>query len=134
VPDPDPVPAHEHTHDVKPIILSGLAMAVDPDPSRLFQLALLPPMHRLDWPTELIAFSGFHLDEGDRPLAPDHQVDVPPTILESTIHHDPAISAKPPFRDPLSQFPERLPGRCHGGEHRNTRDRASIKITERGSF
>jgi hypothetical protein len=111
VPNPDPIPADEDAHDVKPIILSGLAVAVDPDGSGPLELPLLPPVYRFDRPAEVITLSGFDLDEGHRLISPDHQIDVPPTILESAIHHDPAVTPKPSLRDPLSQFSERLPGR-----------------------
>jgi hypothetical protein len=111
VPDLNPVAVDQNTDDVKPILLCGLPMAINPDPSRSIQLALLSPINSLDRPPEVVALSGLYLDEGYGHLPPDDQVDIPSSILESTVHNDPAITAKPPFRDPLSKLSKRLRGR-----------------------
>ena len=109
--NPDPVAAHKNPDHVKSIILTGLAMAIDPDASRPGQLPLLSPMNRPDRPAELVTLPGFDLDERHRPFAPDDEVDVSSSVLEPAVDHDPAIPPKPSLRDPLPKFSERLPGR-----------------------
>ena len=111
MPDPDPVPGHEHPHHVEPVVLRRLAMAIDPHESRPRQLPLLPPIHRLDRPAEIIAFTGLYLDEGHYPIPADDEVDVASAIPEPPLHHDPPITPEPPLRDPLSEYSELLPGR-----------------------
>ena len=111
MPDPDASALDQHPNNVEPIALARPPMAVDPNPRRTSQLLLFAPVHRFDRITELLPPPGFHLDERHQPFSLDHQIDVAVPVSESALNDSPSLAPKPPFRDPLPQLPELLPGR-----------------------
>jgi hypothetical protein len=119
MPNPHPLAVDEDSNDVKAVLLKGLAMAIDPDLSRLRQLLLFPPIDRGYRTAEIVAFPRLDLDEGDRPLPLDNEVDISATIPKAPIDDLPPLPPKPPFRDSLSQLPKCLPGRGHGANVRS---------------
>ena len=111
MPNADPIARHQHPDDIEPIRVLGTSVAVDPNLGGLRQLLLLPPVdcfHRL---TEPISSARLHLDEHDRPLALDHEVDIAMTGAKASLKHPPTRPPEPPLRNALAQLSECLPGR-----------------------
>jgi len=68
-------------------------------------------VNSLDRPAKLRASSSLYLDEGDRPIPLDYQIDVAMPAPEAPLNHSPATPPKPPLCYSLSEFSKRLPGR-----------------------
>lgn len=111
VADPHSISFDEHANDVEAIGVGRAAMAVDPDAGGTAQLPLLPPIHRFYRPAEPRAAPSLDLDERDHPIPLDHEIDVTVPRAEPSLHDTPSAPPKPPFRDPLPQLAECLPGR-----------------------
>ena len=111
MPDPDALALNEHPHDVEAIRIAGPAVPVDPHGCRANQLTLFGPVHRLDRIPELASPTRLHLDERDRTLALDHEVDVAMPASKSPLYDAPPLPLEPPFRDLLTQLAEFLFGR-----------------------
>jgi hypothetical protein len=58
-----------------------------------------------------VAATRLDLDESDRALSLDDEVDVSMSAPESSLQYPPSGAPKPPLRDTLTQLSERLPGR-----------------------
>lgn len=86
-------------------------MAVDPDQCRPLKLLPLAVIDRLNRPPKLGPFARFDLHERNGAVPLDHQIDIPMAVAEAALDYAPATPQQPPFRDSLSEFPERLPGR-----------------------
>jgi hypothetical protein len=71
-------------------------------------LAPVDSFHRISEPTTLPRLD---FNECDRTLSLYDEIDVTVAATKSALNYTPALSLQPPFRDPLSQFAKRLPGR-----------------------
>lgn len=87
------------------------AVPVHPHPGGTTQLALLPPVDRLDGPTEVLSPPRLDLDERHDSFQLDHEIDVPVAAPEAALHHSPAPRPEPSLRYPLPQLPQCLRGR-----------------------
>lgn len=111
VPDPDPITRHQDPDDIEAVRIVGPSVTIDPNLGGLRQLLLFPPVNRLYRLTEPIPFPRLHLDERDRSLALDHEVDVAMAGPKTPLKHSPTRAPEPPLRDALAELSERLPGR-----------------------
>jgi hypothetical protein len=111
VTDPHSLACHQDTDDIEPVALFWATMPVDPDVGGLRQLLLLPPVDSFYRLSEPCASPSLHLDEHDRALSFDDEIDIPVPRTESTLQNAPADALQPSLRDSLPQLSERLPGR-----------------------
>jgi hypothetical protein len=109
--DTDPLASHEDAYHVEPVRLHRPAMPVDPHSGRTTELPLLPPIDCFHRASKPVAAPSLDLDEGNQPIALDHEVDVAMATPEPALEHSPASVPKPPLRYSLTQLAERLPGR-----------------------
>jgi hypothetical protein len=101
----------DHPDDVEPVGLRRPAVAIDPDHRGTSQLPLLPPIDRFDRATEPFVTASLDLDEGDRTVALDYEVDVPMPVAEASLQYAPPVPLEPPLSDPFSDFAKGLRGR-----------------------
>ncbi len=111
MPDPDPIAGDNYPDDVETVRLSGLTMAVDPDPRRARELDPFLPVDRLDRAAEMVVAPGLDLDERDCAISFSDQVDVAVSVPEAPVEDPPAGAGEPAFRDPFSHFAQGLRGR-----------------------
>lgn len=109
--DADAIARHQHPDDIEPIRVLGPSVAVDPDLGGFRQLLLLPPVDCFHRVTEPVSSSRLHLDERNRPLAFDDEVDVAMAGAKAPLKHSPTRASEPPLRDALAELSECLPGR-----------------------
>jgi hypothetical protein len=67
-------------------------------------------VNRLYRTAELRPAPSFDLDEGNRCIPLDNQIDVAVSASEASLDHPPTAPPKPPLRYSLSKLPKRLPG------------------------
>jgi len=61
--------------------------------------------------SELASASRLDLDERHQALLLHDEIDVPMAVTKAALDYTPSVSPEPTLRDPLSELPERLPGR-----------------------
>ena len=106
----------EDPDDVEPIRVVRSSVPLDPYPRGTSQLSLLTPVDRFDRKSELSSLSGLDLDERDESVPLDNEVDVPVAVAKPPLHDPPSLSTEPTLRYSLTDLPERLRGRGHGGK------------------
>lgn len=104
----DPLSRQKDAHHVELVRLAVAPVAVDPDPRRARELALLSVMYRFHRIAELVALARFHFDEGDGTRPFRHEVDVSPSVAEPAVQDPPALTNEPAFGDALTQVTEAL--------------------------
>ena len=83
--DSDSIAVEEHADHVEPIAILGASVAVDPHAGGPRQLFLLPPVNRLHWLPEALAFARLHFNERDSSLTLDDEIDVATPGTEPTL-------------------------------------------------
>jgi hypothetical protein len=111
VADTHPLAVHQDTDDIEPIRFGGPPMTIDPNVGRASQLLLFLPVDRFYRVTELASPACLDLDERNETLTFDHKINVPMSVAKPALNDPPAVSPKPPLRDPFSELSECLPGR-----------------------
>jgi hypothetical protein len=111
VSDPNSRTFHDHPDDVEPVRLLRPAVAIDPDHRGTSQLPALPPVDGFNRAAEALVTAGFDLDEGDRAVALDYEVDIPVPIAEASLQYAPPVSPEPTLGDSFSDFAKGLRGR-----------------------
>ena len=101
----------EHADHIEPVIVRIPSVPVDPPHGGALQLLALAMVDRLHRSSEVRPFPGFDLDECDRAIPLNDEIDVAVAAPEAPLDYPPAAPPKPALRDSLSELPERLPGR-----------------------
>ena len=101
----------DHPDDVEPVGLLRPAVAIDPDHRGTSQLPLFPPVDGFERAAKPFVTAGFDLDECDRAIALDYEVDVPVPIAEASLQDAPPVPPEPTLGDPFSDFAKGLRGR-----------------------
>ena len=109
--DPHVGTIQEDADHVEPVLLRRPPVAVDPDHGGSLQLLALPPVNGLHRTTKIGPPPRLHLDEGDRPVLLDHEVDIPMAVPEPALNHTPPVLPQPSLGYPLSELPEHLSSR-----------------------
>lgn len=104
----DALAIDEHPDHVEAVCLEGASMAIDPRQGRTTQLLLLPPVDRLDGMAEADPAPGLDLDERNRAVTLDDEIDIAMADAKSALDHFPTGAPKPPLRDLLPQLPKVL--------------------------
>ena len=111
VSDPYSRALDDHPDDVEPVGLLRPAVAIDPDHRGTSQFPALPPVDGFNRATEPLVSACFDLDESDRAVALDYEVDVPVPITEASLQYAPPVPLEPTLSDPFSDFAKGLRGR-----------------------
>lgn len=114
--DPNLLAVDQHPNDVEAVLIRRSAVTIDPDVGGLGQLFLFPPVNSGHRPAEVRSFPSFDLDERHCPILLDHEVDISTPVPKASVYYPPTVPPEPPLRDSLTQHPECLLGRGHGGQ------------------
>jgi hypothetical protein len=111
VPHSNPPALDENADDIEAVGLFRAPMSPNPSRRRPGKLSLFRIGHRFDRIPELQPATSLHLDERDRSVALDYEIDVSMPHAESTLNDAPSLFPKPPFGDAFAELSELLLGR-----------------------